>query len=496
MRKLLPQVLLAAGCLALSGCASYSGIAPIARFLDIRQLVAKEEVKPYTGWPQQNWWRELHDPVLDGLIDQALLGSPSLQAAAARLEQARAVSGVAESNLWPQLNFSLSSTRERFSENGLIPPPYAGTRQSVNDVQIAGQWEIDFFGKNRAGLQAALGELRASEAEHQASRELLASNVARGYYNLARLLAQHQLAEQRQAQRQDLATLVERRVKAGLDTRVELEAARGVIPENARDIAALDEQIGLARHALAALIGQGPNAVDGLAPVLPVATPLALPQELPADLLGHRADIVAARWHVESAVRGLDASRAQFYPNINLRAFTGFSAIGLGNWLDAGSRQPGVGIAVSLPLFDAGRLRSQYRGAASSVDNAVATYNGTLLEALRDVADQLSTLQSLEVQRGRQQAALASAERAYDLALQRYQADISDRLTVLNMETNRLAQQRTNIDLQARWIDTRIRLIHALGGGFQETPATDDRRPPDNKQKTISAAPNAHGLSS
>jgi len=324
----------------------------------------------------------------------------------------------------------------------------------------------------------------------------MASNVARGYYNVARLLAQHQLAEQRQAQRHDLATLVERRVKAGLDTRVELEAARGVIPENARDIAALDEQIGLARHALAALTGQGPNAVDGLAPVLPVATPLALPQELPADLLGHRADIVAARWHVESAVRGLDASRAQFYPNINLRAFTGFSAIGLGNWLDAGSRQPGVGIAVSLPLFDAGRLRSQYRSAASSVDNAVATYNGTLLEALRDVADQLSTLHSLEIQQGRQQAALASAERAYDLALRRYQADISDRLTVLNVETNRLAQQRTNIDLQARWIDTRIRLIHALGGGFQETPATDDRRPPDNKQKTSSAAPNAHGLSS
>ena len=498
MKRLLPHALLAAGFLALTGCASYSGIAPIAKFLDIRPLLAKEEPKSDANWPQENWWLALNDPALTGLIDQALLGNPGLQIATARLDQVRAISGQAESSLWPQLNFSLSSTRERFSERGLIPPPYAGTRQNINDVQLNGNWEIDFFGKNREGLRAALGELRASEAEHQASRLLLASNVARGYYNLARLLAQHQLAEQRQKQRLDLAALVERRFKAGLDTRVELESAQGVIPENARDIAALDEQIGLARHALAALTGQGPNAVDGLAPALPAASQFALPQNLPADLLGHRADIVAARWHVESAVHSLDATRALFYPNINLHAFTGFSAIGFDNWLDAGSRQPGIGIAVSLPLFDAGRLRNQYRVSAALVDSSIATYNGTLLDALRDVADQLTTLDSLDIQRARQQAALDSAERAYDLALQRYRADISDRLSVLNMETNLIAQRRAAVDLQARQVDTRIRLINALGGGFQETPGAASGYPGSakNSKNLPSASPNTPGLSS
>jgi len=250
-----------------------------------------------------------------------------------------------------------------------------------------------------------------------------------------------------------------------------------VIPENSRDIAALDEQVALARHALAALIGKTPEAADDLAPKLPIVAPLAVPKTLPADLLGHRADIIASRWRVEAAVHGMASTKAMFYPNINLRAFTGFSAIGFDQWLDSGSRQPGIGLAISLPIFDAGRLRNQYRISAASVDAAVATYNGTLLDALRDVADQLSTLHALDIQIERQQAAQASAQRSYDLALQRYRADISDRLNVLNVETGLIAQRRAAIDLQARWIDSRIRLINALGGGFAETqpPALADK---------------------
>jgi NodT family efflux transporter outer membrane factor (OMF) lipoprotein len=464
--------------LLLAGCASYSGIFPAALRFNERTLADKSA--PYANWPSENWWQELQDPVLTKLIEQALADNPGLQAAAARLRRATAIAGETESALAPQIEASLSSTRERFSERGLIPPPYAGTTHNINDLQLAGQWELDFFGKNREALRSALGEVRASEAEQQAARQLLATNVARSYYNLARLLAQHELAETRQRQRLDLAGLVERRVKAGIDTRVELEAAQGVIPENARDIAALDEQVALARHALAALIGNTPEAADDLAPKLPVVALLAVPKTLPADLLGHRADIVASRWRVEAAGHGMASTKAMFYPNINLRAFTGFSAIGFDQWLDSGSRQPGIGLAISLPIFDAGRLRNLYRISAANVDAAVAGYNGTLLDALRDVADQLTTLHSLDIQMERQQAALASAERSYGLALQRYQADISDRLTVLNVETGLIAQRRAAVDLQGRWIDSRIRLINALGGGFAETapsPAAKNQSP-------------------
>ena len=106
--------------------------------------------------------------------------------------------------------------------------------------------------------------------------------------------------------------------------------------------------------------------------------------------------------------------------------------------------------------------------------SAVAAYNGTLLEALHDVADQLSTLQSLDTQIARQHAAQASAERSYALALKRYKADIADRLSVLNVESNLIAQRRASVDLQARWIDSRLRLVRALGGGFKDTSDTTD----------------------
>ena len=461
--------------LMIAGCASYSGIAPEARRLDPASLKGNPAGADYATWPRDDWWRDLNDPVLSDLIEKALLDSPNLQAAAARLNRANAYSGQAESALSPRVDLSSSNNHQRFSERGLVPPPYAGTVQDINDLTLNGTWELDFFGKNRENLSASLGEQQATVVELQATRVLLSTNVARSYYNLARLLAQREVSEQRRRQRIELATLVERRFKSGLDTRVELEVAQGVVSENARDTESLDEQVSVARHALAALIGQGPEAVNTVTPSLPAGVPLAIPASLPAGLLGHRADVTAARWRVESALHGLESSKAQFYPNINLRLFSGFSAIGFDHWLDAGSRTPGIGLAISLPIFDAGRLRNVYRVSAATVDSTVAVYNGTLLDALRDVADQLSTLQSLASQRSRQQAALASAERSYELALRRYRAGISDRLNVLTVETNLIVQRHTTVELQARWIDSHIRLIRALGGGFDEmtpTPTT------------------------
>ncbi len=471
MNRTLALILAAMLSLLLSGCASFAGIFPQAKTIDASTLAGSTAVQPYADWPREDWWQELQDPVLSGLIAKAVDGSPTLQAAEATLTRARAIANQAESALWPSVDGSVATTREHYSERGTTPPPFNGTTQNVNDLGLSAQWQADFFGRNRENLKAALGELSAAEVENRAARLLLATNVARSYYQLSRLLAQREVLAQRSDQRSDLAALVERRFKAGLDTAVVLETARGVLPENARDIAALDEQIDINRHALAALTAQGPQALDDLAPSLPAVAPLALPTVLPADLLGHRPDVVAARWRVEAATHGLEATKALFYPNINLQAFAGFSAIGFSRWLDVGSRQFGAGAAISLPIFDAGRLRSLYRANAAQVDSSVASYNSTLLGALRDVADQLTTLRALDTQLARQDEALASADRAYQLAVRRYEAGITDRLNVLNVETNLIAQRRSAVDLRARWIDARIGLINALGGGFVATDA-------------------------
>ncbi len=191
-----------------------------------------------------------------------------------------------------------------------------------------------------------------------------------------------------------------------------------------------------------------------------------MPEVVPADLVGRRADIVAARWRVEAAAGDVAAQRAQFYPNINLTAFIGLSSFGLDRLVRAGSEQYGVGPAIRLPIFDAGRLRAGLRGRAADLDAAVETYNGTLVDAIHDVADQISSTRSVVRQQSEQAAAQASAEAAYDLATQRYRAGLGGYLTVLNAESNVIAQRRLTTDLRARAIDSQMLLVRALGGGY------------------------------
>ncbi|MDE2440788.1 MAG: TolC family protein, partial [Betaproteobacteria bacterium] len=201
-------------------------------------------------------------------------------------------------------------------------------------------------------------------------------------------------------------------------------------------------------------------------PTLATVHPQFLPKSLPADLVGRRADLAAARWRVEAAAHDVDSAKAQFYPNIDLIGLAGFSSIGLGNWFKAGSRETGFGAAIHLPIFDAGRLRANLRGISADADAAVAIYNATLIEALHEVADQITSGQAVASQAYEQQAAQEAAEGAFDLALQRYRAGLGTYLTVLTAEVNVLAQRRISIDLKARGIDTNLQLIRALGGGF------------------------------
>jgi NodT family efflux transporter outer membrane factor (OMF) lipoprotein len=191
-----------------------------------------------------------------------------------------------------------------------------------------------------------------------------------------------------------------------------------------------------------------------------------LPDALPLSLVGRRPDIVASRWRVEAAQGEIDNARAQFYPNINLSAFIGLSSIGLDRLLRAGSEQYGVGPAIRLPLFDAGRLRANLRGRASDLDLAIETYNGAVVDAVRDVPDQLGSLQSIERQRREQAQARAAAESAYDLALQRYRAGLGNFLVVLTAQTNVLTQRRADTELKARHLASEVALVRALGGGY------------------------------
>ncbi|WBY01486.1 efflux transporter outer membrane subunit [Ramlibacter tataouinensis] len=455
--------LLAAALLA--GCASPAGIQSQAQ----RRSPASVGLAADTAAPAPavapGWWRAFGDPQLDRLVEQALADSPTLKIAQARTARAQAVLEVAGAATRPQLQGSATVQRQRYTETGAVPPPLAGSVRDSGTLQLGASWEIDFFGRYREALAAALGSSRAAEVEVEAARVLLASQVARSYFQLARIDAQLQVAQRTLAQREQALGLVRERFDAGLDTTLELRQSEGALPDARQQIEALQEQAQLTRHALAALVAQPDAAVQP--PALASMRALAIPAAIPADLLARRADIMAARWRIEAATHDVASARAQFYPNVNLGAFVGLSSIGLSNLLEGGSLQWGVGPALQLPIFDAGRLRANLRGKAADLDLAIESYNGAILDAVREVADQLASARSIGRQQMQQREAQGAAEAAYGIAVQRYQAGLGTYLQVLSAETAVLDQRRLAVDLAARALDNQVQLMRSLGGGFQ-----------------------------
>lgn len=464
---------LACGLIAtgITGCADMSGIETTAALRDAASLGLPAAVTA-TSTPavSADWWRDFGDEQLNQLVTRALQSSPNLKLAQSRLARAQAVTEVADAARLPQVNAQLDATRQHYTANGLVPPPVAGTIRETGTAQLNASWELDFFGKNRAALDAALGSVHAAEADAQAARVLLASNVVRSYFQLVRLNEQVAVARRTLAQRQETLKLVQDRVNAGLDTRLELRQSEGGLPEARLQLETLQEQMALTRNALGAMVGQPDIALATIPPAQEALKNIAVTAAIPADLLGRRADITAARWRVEASVKDVANAKTQFYPNINLVAFAGFSSIGLNRLLDSGSQQWGVGPALRLPIFDAGRLRANLRSKSADLDAAVESYNAAVLDAIRDVADQVASMQAIGRQQAEQRAAAAAAEGAYEIAVQRYKAGLGNYINVLTAETSVLAQRRGAVDLAARALDTQVGLIRALGGGYAPAP--------------------------
>ena len=456
----------------LSGCADFAGIVPSAQVLDGKSLGLRPTIATSTNTldtkiPSQSpWWDAYQDPQLSQLVETALRDNPSLRIAQARLARAQAFGDSTDSAGKPQLNASLDMTRQRFSANGIYPPPLGGNVYDIANLQATASWDLDLFGKQRAALDAAVGQTRAAQADAQAARLLIASQVVRAYFSLGRLQAQNVSLQRSLAQREQLLSLVQERVKAGVDTQLELSVSSASLPEVRQMLEANQEQQALTRNALAALSGQAAAHISSAK--LPIASSqtLADTPAIPIDLLGRRADIAASQWRISAALSDVQNAKTQFYPNINLVAFTGLNSLGFDRLMNTGSDQWSVGPAVRLPLFDAGRLKAQLRGKTADLDAAVESYNALVLEAVREVADQIASARGIALQTTQQQAALSHAQTAYAIAQQRYQAGLGNYLNVLNLETAVLTQQRQAIDLAARAADTQVQLIRALGGGY------------------------------
>ena len=471
MSRSLPLAAALAGVLLVSGCASTGDLQPASAPVDpagyaLARSLAGAPLSD-AAFPNRDWWRALGDPQLDALVDEALHGTPSLAAADARVRKAQAQAGLADAARKPTLGGSAQYAVAQLPE-GLAGDEIGGQLMHNAVLMVNFDWPLDVWGGKRAEYEAALDQAHALQVEAQAARLALAANVARGYVALAKAFDALDVANREQARSERLLQLAKQRVDAGLDNRIALRNTETLIATAKAQAGAAQQQIDALRNALAALLGQGPDRGIAIArPQLLKAPAPALPSALPSELLGHRPDVVAARWRVEAAAQGIRTAKASFKPSIDLSGLVGLASTGFSDLFRSDSLLGFGGPAISLPIFDGGRLRNNLAARDADYDLAVADYDATAVQALHDVVDALQAIRALDEQSASLQQAQAAASAALVLAQARYKAGLGNQLDVLAAQKPLLQIEQQAAGLRAQRYAAGIDLNRALGGGLE-----------------------------
>ncbi|HET6942498.1 MAG TPA: efflux transporter outer membrane subunit [Sphingomicrobium sp.] len=416
-------------------------------------------------WPGNGWWTRYSDAQLDGMISEGLAESPDLAAAIARFHRAEGLAQAAGAKLLPTIDAVGAVSKGNPSNNMGIP-----VESGFKDIAVTGlsfNFDLDLWGKNRAALRGAKKDADAARYETQQARLMLTTGIASTYAELTALYAQRDSLANALDIRTKTLELVKQRVDIGLDNDSALRLAEARIPQTNADLAATDEAIMLNKHALAALMGQGPDrALTIERPASGTLHTQGLPENASIDLVGRRPDIAAARMRLEGAAERIKEARAAFYPNISISALAGFSSLGLGSLFSGGSAFGSVTPAISLPLFHGGALQGQYRGRRGEYDEAVALYDGQVIQALRETADVVTSQKSLIDRLGQSRSALTSYEQALELARIRYKQGLSTYLDVLTAQESVVKARLIVAQLETRTFTLDVQLVRALGGGF------------------------------
>lgn len=456
--------LLAAGLLALTGCASLVGPG-----------VEVREPAPPAAWigagtdpaaaatDLASWWRRFDDPVLVSLVEQSQQANASVQAAQAALRQARAQRGVAQAALLPGVGSSASVQRSRSGGN------------SGNNFRagLDATWELDLFGINRSGIDAAQASAGASAASLGAVQVSVAAEVALGYIALRNAQARLAIAGANLASQLDTLQITQWRVQAGLATSLESEQARAGAEQTNAQLPALQTQIAQSRNALAVLTGRPPTELAALLePVAPVPqAPADIALGFPADTLRQRPDVRAAEWQVAAALARVTQADARRLPSFTIGGSLGLSALTLGALTNGASLASALLASVSLPVFDGGALRSQVQAQQAALEQAQAAYRGAVLVALQEVEDALVALRSDRDRLASLRNAADAAANSALLARQRYSSGLVDFQIVLDTQRTLLGAQDSVANAVAGVSADHVRLYKALGGGWQADTA-------------------------
>ena len=451
-----------------AGCVQVPDLGPLPARKPVEILTAEESFRaPVAEWPSDRWWTGYGDAQLALLIDEALADSPDLAQAQARLRKAEGAAQQVGAALLPQVQAKGSATEFTLNSDRRIAGlnPNGGNDLSRGSLNF--DYEIDFWGKNHALLAAATSTAEAARADAAAARLALSTAIASSYADLAQLYGDRDAGVDALRVRSDTASLLEERQSQGLENQGAVKSADAARAAAEAQLASVNESIALTKNRIAALMGAGPDRGLSIArPALSIKA-FGLPRNVQADLLGRRPDVAAARLRAEAAARGIDAAKADFYPNVNLSAALGINTFALNSLGRSTSEYAAFGPAVSLPIFSGGRIEGAYREARAEYDASVAVYNSTLDQALRDVADAATSSRALGERLATSRDALMASEDAYRIVQNRYLGGLATYLEVLSAEDSLIANRRAVTDLETRAFALDVALIRALGGGYQ-----------------------------
>jgi multidrug efflux system outer membrane protein len=434
------------------------------------ELGSWKQGQPLDNVPKGNWWHLFGDAVLDDLESQALAANQDLKAAIARVGQARATARVARSELLPSLNLDPSFTRQRYSPNQ--SPSFGPLTASTFSAPLDLSYEVDLWGRVRRGFESSRAEAQASLAAFQNVMLTLEGDLAQNYFALRALDAEIATVAGTVDLRKEQVRLVRSRFEGGIGNELDVARAETELATTEAEEASLAQRRNELENAIAVLVGANPShfklaALTG-AEAKWNPLPPEIPAGLPSDLLERRPDVAEAERQLASANAQIGVAKAAFFPVITLTGSGGYLSGQIDTLFKWDSRVWSIGPSVSLPIFAGGRNRANYKRSQAAFEETIARYRQRILVAFGDVENSLSGLRHLSEQAEAQQRAVRNSQRAADLATERYRSGLVSYLEVVDASREALQAERANAQLAGQRQIASVRLIKALGGGWNE----------------------------
>lgn len=418
------------------------------------------------------WWSLTKDPVLQALVREAIRNNLDLGIATSRVEEARARYGIARAALLPDAGVNGGYTSQRNST--ITDPPRPGVDRAFNnwDAGVVVSWEVDLFGRNRRGSESAWAAYLATEQGRRAALVSLVADVASAYVLLRELDLQLEVARQTVAANEASVAYYRTRLKGGLSNRLEVDSSLANRARTAVLVPQLEQQIATVENALSLLLGRPPGSIDRGVPMEAFGAPPAVPPGLPAALLERRPDVLAAEQQLVAANADVGAAKALFFPTLSISGVLGSVSGDVSGLLDDGSENSQLRPSLFAPIFQGGKIASNYAAAKARREQAVYRYREAALNAYREVADALVAIEKLGAVRREFEGGVAALEDAVKLSRARYEEGLSSYLEILNADQQLLDQRLRLAATRGEELRALVDLYRALGGGWQEEAAS------------------------